>query len=217
MKNIILTILFCNVLIFPQQNSVGLISKTDNVSDGYILLNPISLKTTYLIDNNGEKVHEWKSEHNALISYLLPNGNLVRTIFLNNENFDGVGGSTGGIEILSWNGEIILNYELSTPNKMLHHDIEILPNGNILAICWKKINIGRMLQLGRNPELHFDHDGNILEELWGEEIIEINPTSGEIVWKWNVFEHVVQNFSDNLENFNSVSENYQLIDINKII
>lgn len=215
MKNIIIIILFCNVLIFPQQNSVGLISKTDDVSDGYILLNPISLKKTYLINNNGEKVHEWNSEYNSLISYLLPNGNLVRSIFLNNENFDGVGGSTGGIEILSWNGEVIWNYDLSTPNKMLHHDIEILPNGNILAISWKKIDLERMLNLGRDPELYFNHDGNIQEELWGEEIVEINPSNSEIVWKWNVFEHVVQNFNDTLENFNSVSQNYQLIDINK--
>ena len=49
MKNIIIIILFCNVLIFPQQNSVGLISKTDDVSDGYIL-NLQALKKYWRID-----------------------------------------------------------------------------------------------------------------------------------------------------------------------
>ena len=123
---------------FPQSiKTVGLIYNDINKSyNSYTLLNPLNSKIIYLIDNYGEKVHEWNSSHNGIMSYLLTNGNIVRSIMTNNSNFN-AGGTTGGIEILNWESEVVWEYNLDTPNKILHHDIEILPNGDILSISWK--------------------------------------------------------------------------------
>ena len=143
MKNIILTILFCNVLIFPQQNSVGLISKTDDVSDGYILLNPISLKTTYLIDNEYQVIQSWNHENGpASMPYLIAgeepgweNTFLLYPYRVDNPTMES-GGVGGAVQCLTWGGELVWEFILSNPNFQHHHDIEPLPNGNVLLIAW---------------------------------------------------------------------------------
>ena len=49
--------------------------------------------------------------------------------------------------------------------RALHHDIEPLPNGNILALAWKQKTPEEAAAVGRLPE----------QGLWSEWIVEIEP------------------------------------------
>jgi hypothetical protein len=107
--------------------------------DGYTLFTPECSKNSYLINNNGEIVHEWRSNTmQGLAVYLLENGNLLRTDLPGaHPTFFG-GGVTGRAEILDWNGTLVWYFEYSTDQYCLHHDVEMLPNGNILMIAWER-------------------------------------------------------------------------------
>ena len=48
------------------------------------------------------------------------------------------GGVGGGVSQYSWDGELIWDYQLSNQTYQHHHDVEPLPNGNILVIVWEK-------------------------------------------------------------------------------
>ena len=137
---------------------------------GLTLISPMSDTASYLIDDFGEVKHQWQSSSRPGLSvYLLPNGNLLRTGTDNNGSFD-AGGKGGFIEEQDWDGNVIWDFSYSDESRALHHDIEPLPNGNILALSWE------------------DRDG-----IWSEVIIEIEKdgTNGSnIVWSWDVFDHL---------------------------
>lgn len=68
-------------------------------------------RETYLIDNDGRVVHEWRSTRNVFSAYLLPNGNLVRD---GSENEIAVcfraGGAAGFVEEVTWNGDVVWSF-----------------------------------------------------------------------------------------------------------
>ena len=189
----------------------GLISNTGNSTPGYILFEPTSSTFTYLMDKEGQIVHTWKSEFNSMISYLLPNGNLMRLERSTNTPTFAAGGMAGRISEYDWEGNLLWNYELANEKELLHHDIEILPNGNILAISYEAVTQEEAIVAGRDPK-------NVtVSGLWADKIIEIKPTrpvGGEIVWEWHTWDHLIQDFDETKRNYGSVSENPRKIDIN---
>lgn len=90
------------------------------------------------------------------------------------------------------------------------HDIEPLPNGNILCIVSDTYSNDQIVSKRRNPSLtpgEFDL----------EKIIEIKPlgsADAEIVWEWKFADHLVQDFDPSLENFGIVSDHPELLDLN---
>ena len=109
-------------------------------TSGYYLYAPMTSTTTYLINEEGNTVHTWESEYNPAASvYLLENGNLLRTGSVGREGNDtfNAGGSGGVVEEIGWDGEVVWSFEYSSSEYMLHHDIEQLPNGNILMLAWE--------------------------------------------------------------------------------
>lgn len=212
MKNIkilfLITILLGDSYLFAQQ-TVGLFLNTADSYNGYTLFAPLANKTTYLIDNCGEKIHSWNSYYPPGISvYLLENGILLRTGKTTNTTFFG-GGSGGFIEMIDWNGDIIWDYTISSSTECQHHDIEYLPNGNILAIVWDSKTWEEAAQAGRIIS------GNTL---WSEKVLEIQPDfvngGGSIVWEWKAWDHLVQDVNINLDNYGTISTSPELIDIN---
>lgn len=186
------------------------------VYEGYTLFTPLTSGTTYLIDNNGDVVHEWEGEHYPGNSvYLLEDGRLLRTAdpgLNGNETFN-AGGAGGNVQIFDWEGNILWDFEYSSDEYLLHHDIEYLPNGNILMISWDYKSYDEAVQAGRNPRLLPDG------ELWSEKIIEVKPTGsnkGEIVWAWYLWDHLIQDHDSTKENYGDVSQHPELVDLNFI-
>lgn len=182
--------------------------------EGYTLFTPLTSNMTYLIDNNGDVVHSWESEHYPGNSvYLLENGNLLRTAdpgANGNETFTS-GGAGERVEEFDWESNLVWEFEHSSDQYLIHHDIEMMPNGNILMIAWEYKTADEAITAGRNPDLL--EDG----ELWPDKIIEVKPTGsegGEIVWEWHAWDHLIQDFDPDKENYGDPSEHPELIDIN---
>ncbi|MBC8408701.1 MAG: aryl-sulfate sulfotransferase, partial [Rhodobacteraceae bacterium] len=177
--------------------------------NGYTLFAPMTSNNTYLIDNCGEKIHDWNSAYRpGLSTYLLDDGTLLRTRNTNNSTFN-VGGSGGGIELLDWNGNVVWEYTLSTTTECQHHDVEYLPDGNILAVVWDSKTATEANQAGRVSS------GTTL---WSEKIIEIAPNlaagGGTIVWEWKAWDHLVQDVDNTKDNFGNISSSPELINVN---
>ena len=169
---------------------------------------PIRSTTTYLIDECGEKVHSWNSSYMpGLSAYILDNSLLLRTGKITNPTFN-TGGQGGAIELINWESNIIWDFTLSNSTECLHHDIEYLPNGNILAIVWDSKTDIEATQAGRETS------GSVL---WSEKIIEIQPdtinNTATIVWEWKVWDHLVQNIDSTKDNYGDISSP-ELININ---
>ncbi|MCH2023827.1 MAG: aryl-sulfate sulfotransferase [Saprospiraceae bacterium] len=211
MKSILLLffLLYCNLLL--AQQTIGLFTNTPDSYNGYTLFAPTTNTTTYLIDNCGEKVHSWNSTFRpALSAYILDDGNLLRTGKLNNSTFT-AGGSGGLIEMIDWNGNIIWSYTISSTLECQHHDIDYLPNGNILAIVWDSKTNAEAIQAGRTTSG---------ATVWSEKIVEIAPDyingGGSIVWEWKVWDHLVQDADSTKDNYGNVGNSPELININFI-
>lgn len=208
----LLLVLLCtltSLLGFTQ--TLGLITHTTNSLDnGYVLFAPMTSNTTYLIDKCGRNVKTWNSTYLPGVAvYLLPNGNLLRTGNTNNTTFK-AGGQGGIIEIIDWNNNIIWSYTMSDSLQCSHHDIRAMPNGNILAIVWENKSKTESIAQGRDSS-------KAPNNLWSEKIIEIQPTgstTGNIVWEWHLWDHLVQDFDITKPNFGTVSTNPQLLNIN---
>ena len=189
----------------------GLIMDTDQDTDGYVLFEPSITNATFLINKEGQVVHRWDTQLNSLDSYLLPDGHLFR--LERDEDFPtfAAGGQAGRIREYDWDGNLIWDYKMANEKELLHHDFEIMPNGNILAIAYEVVTADEAVALGRNPE-HLPKAG-----LWLDKIVEIKPirpSGGEIVWTWYMKDHLVQNFDKAKKNFGDPAENPRKIDIN---
>lgn len=196
---------------FSQTPTVGLLSHTTGSSDnGYVLFAPMMNDTTYLIDKCGNEVHRWISNYRPGLSvYLLADGTLLRTGNIQSSNFS-TGGKGGVIERLDWNSNVVWSYTISTTTTLQHHDVCMLPNGNILAIVWVKKNNAAMVAAGANPS-------NIGANVLSEQILELQPVgtnSANIVWTWNWWDHLVQDYDNAKANYGVVDQNPQLYNIN---
>ncbi|MCA0154018.1 aryl-sulfate sulfotransferase [Winogradskyella vincentii] len=196
------------------QNTVGTISITNDVNDGYTLFSVHN--KAYLINNCGEVINEWDSAYRPGSSvYLLPNGNLLRAGRLEDGSSDiGFGGQGGIIELFDWDGNIIWSYTYSTNQYRQHHEAHPLPNGNVLILAATVVSGADAIDLGRDPSLLPDN------ELYNEQLIEVQPilgtTNGNIVWEWNIFDHLIQDFDNTKQNFGNVATSPEKLDINFI-
>ena len=199
--------------VFPK---TGVILTTDEVSPGYILLSPISTKKVFLINNKGQIVHQWKTDRQpGQSAYLLEDGSLLRAGKVEDTfQFPATAGSGGRIQKYDWDGNLVWDFVSSNLYRMSHHDIEPLPNGNVLCIVWESFLSHVAFEQGRDPETLVD------EVLWYEAIFELKPKGpreAEIVWKWSLRDHIVQNHDRSKPGFGDPSEHPELVDINYIL
>jgi len=195
---------------------VKIIGEYWNVGDsfnGYTIFSPMMSTSTFLINNSGEIVHTWESHYRPRISvYLLENGNILRTgDLIPNPVFAMAGGNGGNVEIIDWNGTVLWDFEYSTNLYCLHHDVEMLPNGNILMIAWEYKTASEAIDAGRNP------NSVPMGQLWPDHIIEVKPTgqtSGDIVWEWHIWDHLIQDYDPGKNNYGVVEDHPELMDIN---
>ncbi|APZ95052.1 aryl-sulfate sulfotransferase [Fuerstiella marisgermanici] len=194
----------------------GVFHTSDEVSPGHVLIAPLSSGFTYLLDNDGKIVHQWEANcRPGQSAYLLEDGSLLRAGKVDNfGQFPATTGSGGRIQKYDWDGHLTWDFVSSSAYRMSHHDIEPMPNGNVLCIVWESYLREVAEQAGRNP------DRLVGDVLWFEAIFELKPKGldeAEIVWKWSLRDHVVQNFDETKDNFGQPSEHPELADINYML
>jgi hypothetical protein len=193
------------------QNTIGTLKNDPGSFNGYTLLYPANSNNTYLINNCGELVHQWTSTFTpAASAYLLDNGNLLRTGKIANADitFGGVGGK---IELFDWDNNLLWEYTYSSSTVSQHHDIFPLPNGNILMLAVSTMTEAEAIQAGRDPLMLSQG------KLFNEQILELEPVGtnqANVVWEWNIKDHLIQDIDASKDNFGVVAENPQLLDIN---
>jgi len=179
--------------------------------DGWTLYSPFSSGQTHLLDINGQIVHTWLSGYTPGASvYLVDDGALLHTSKDTSVGTFGAGGRGGRIERIAWDGTVEWSYVLAGTDHVQHHDIALLPSGNILAIVWERHSAAEAIAMGRDPS-------RVGDEVWSEAIYEIEPdgpTGGNVVWEWRVWDHLVQDFDPNLPNYGDPADHPERIDIN---
>lgn len=192
------------------QQTVGLFLNDSLAFNGYTLFSSLGSDTTYLIDNCGKEVHRWNSLYRPAMSvYLLEDGRLLRTCKLPSTLYP-VAGRGGRIEMLDWNSNVLWSAELHDNLWHPHHDIEYLPNGNILVLAWEYKDSLQSIAMGRDI-------AKLDQYLLPEMILEIEPLgtdSFSIVWEWHTWDHLVQDFDSTKANYGVISEHPELIDLN---
>lgn len=181
--------------------TVGLIVHHPKAAEGYLLFTPRSHSNIYLIDSFGRSVHTWEPKDSRYFHHakLLETGNLMVLIY----------GDTSSIVELDSTGHIV--WEYNYPG--MHHDFLLLPNGNILLLLRATKTRQEAIAAGANPK-------NIPP--WGLEydyLLEIKPTGpdeAKVVWKWSAWDHLIQDYYPDKENYGAVAEHPGRIDINFI-
>jgi len=214
MIRILLVTLTSLLSTFAFSQTVGLLSFDEGAHEGYNLFFPHNQGNVYLIDNCGQIVRIWEDEvykpGNSV--YLTEDGLLYACKGLGAASNEWIHAGGGGekIEIRDMDNQILWDWAFNDSLHRLHHDIAVMPNGNVLAIAWERKLFDECTQAGR-PE-----DALPENELWPEMVIEVKPIypdSAEIVWEWHAWDHMVQDISEELDNYGDVTDP-RLININ---
>ena len=159
-----------------------------------VLFAPLGGETAYLIDLDGNVVHQWDiSGQPGNSVYLVEDGHLLATYTVRGA-FQ-AGGVGGGLELLTWDGAKAWSFELATDHAHLHHDVEMLPNGNVLMISWEAKTRQEALAAGLSAT-QVPESGRV----WSEMILEYSPTFDRVVWEWHAWDHVLPVGADPAEN-----------------
>ena len=198
------------------QNTVGTIEyEPDLAQDGYNMVIPLFGNGATLVDMCGEVVHSWTSEdsvRNSTWSYLQDNGDIVMTLREANVANDVIwtGGGGGIIERRTWDNDLVWSYTLNDSLYRLHHDIQVMDNGNVLALVWELKDSLEYVAAGGDMSL-------IDDVLWSEVIFELEPNGSggaDVVWEWHAWDHLVQDFDENKPNYGVIADNPQKINLN---
>lgn len=190
----------------------GLVTNSSAAFQGYTLYTPLNSMTTYLVDMEGREVHTWPSKYLPGQSvYLLDDGSLLRTERApRNRHFHG-GGIGGRVQRIAADGQVLWDFDYADEHHCSHHDIEPMPNGNVLLIAWEKKTRAEAEAAGRDPKRIPD------DEFWPDYVIEVAPegdSGGRIVWEWHTWDHLVQQLDQAKANYGVVAEHPERIDLN---
>ena len=173
-------------------------------------------KDAYIINSDGDILHQW--DNSSITSpetapgYLTPDGLFLRGI----ESPLAAGGDFsvgrwGTVQLVDYSGNVVWEYNSCTDNiECFHHDIELLPNGNILATAFHRYDETSAAQdFGWNVT----GQGKLLIDV----IYEIEPNlingTSQIVWEWKWIDHVIQDGDPTLPNYGIIANNPEKIDL----
>jgi hypothetical protein len=195
---------------YPTGGWIGLLYNSPKAYDGYTLMAPKHMGTTYLLDNEGRVIHTWQSDYApGQTVYLLENGNFLRSCNLPGGGLTG-GGEGGRIEEYDWDGNLVWEYTYKSDTYQLHHDLIALPNGNILGIACEVKSKDQAIAAGFDPVKLRD------PEYVPDYLVEIKPVGtngGEIVWEWHVWDHLIQDNDSTKPNYGVVAQHPELINV----
>ncbi|HQX29993.1 MAG: aryl-sulfate sulfotransferase [Flavobacteriales bacterium] len=177
--------------------------------DGYALYNNQNASTAYLIDASGAIAHSWSLPSNANYAMAIkPNGNLVRgAVNVGNQlNGAAVGGK---VQEFTPAGALVWEFVYSTSSYVSHHDICLMPNGNVLLTAWFVQTNAQLQALG--------YTGTSAK--WPTRIIEVqqNGSGGEVVWEWNMLDRFIQYVDASKPNYMPIAEHPERMNINVAI
>jgi len=194
------------------QGERGVRVNTSGATPGYTLVMPLNSTKIHLVDLDGKIAHTWET---GLAPggwcYLLDDGTLLHA-GRNDVDPKFKGGGIGGvIRRLAPDGSVLWRYDFANEAHCQHHDLEPLPNGNVLFIAWERKSRDEAIARGRHP------DGVGAAGLWPDAVYEVRPTppeGGEIVWEWHAWDHLIQDVDPAKPNYGKLADHPGRIDVN---
>lgn len=163
----------------------GLTVNESKATAGFTLYSPLWGKVTYLLNMEGEVVHQWDLPNMpGGYARLLPNGNLFYATYTEGgPPFKG--GAKGGLmREVDWDGNVVMEFQ----DDWQHHDCRRLANGNILYAGWEMMpdNAAKRVQ-GGLP------DTELPEGIVSDFVREVTP-AGDVVWEWHAYDMEIENY-----------------------
>jgi len=216
---LLLVVSLCFLTIgFAQQsntsNTVGLLYiEHEKVSKGVVLYAPLHSKNVFLVDNCGSLVNHWEfdSHSNYSSASLLEDGSIIKLVL---SDKDGAGVRKDAcFEHRSWDNTLLWKFCGEDRYAALHSDFNVLPNGNVLSLLKDRHSILEAINAGLKPEnIH----GNSFNSESVVEIKRTGITTGEVVWEWHLWDHLVQDYDSLKNNYKKIIEQPRRLDINVI-
>jgi len=215
MRLVILSFFICVYSFGLAQNrTVGLLTYDETSAyEGLNLFYPHNQTSVFLLNNCGEVVNEWEGRAGHVpgnSAYLTEEGHLIRCSRFFDRTIDSIWAGGGGaiVDALTWEGDSLWSFEQNNANARIHHDVEIMPNGNVLMISWELRTMEESIAVGRSPnKLN-------LGKLWPDYVLEYSPELDSVVWEWHAWDHLVQFIDPSKPNFGLVADFPERIDIN---
>ncbi len=174
---------------------------------GLRLFSPTQGGFTQIVDGQGTIVRQW-SGTGTLVVHMEEDGGIIRGMVEPNSGFPGTTGRLQRRDVLD---NVTWDMVVSNPDRLMHHDIFTLPNGNVLVMVVDWLARADAIAAGRDPT-KLTAPGWLPESIL--EIEQTGPTTGQVVWEWHVMDHLVQDFDPLLPNFGNVADHPELVDIN---
>lgn len=200
-----------------QESELGVLVNLEQALDGYTFIAPRDDGQAYVVDNAGGVIKEWDFGALTREIHFLESGNVVVVKGSNVEldkTYIGLGyPSDGAVAEYTWDGDLVWEYPFLDPTWRHHHGIDILPNGNFVAIVWDYYLLDEAIAMGLDPAIAaeiFPDD----EAIFPDTIVEIDPASGDAVWEWRSWDHLVQNLDPDLPDYAEPSARPERLDIN---
>lgn len=177
--------------------------------DGYALYNAGNQNTTYLIDKNGDIAHTWSLDVPCNYAVLLmDSGNIMRG-GVNSPNAINGAAVGGMVQEIDPQGNVIWEFVYSNADHVSHHDITLMPDGNVLMTAWEVKNQAELQAMGYTGTSSVRYPTHFIE------VSQIGDTNqGEIVWEWHIWDHLVQDVDPNKPNYGQIADHPELMDIN---
>ncbi len=176
---------------------------------GYVtMIAPGGATSITLLDTNSRVVKTISGLTGATgySSHMVPGGDIWRTVTTQNSTFRG-GGIHGRIQKIDYNGKLLFDYTISNNTQCAHHDICPMPNGNVLVIVYELKTAAEVAALGGPNQARYS-----------EKLVELKPTglnTADIVWQWDLWDHLCQNTNPSLPNYvSSFLDNPHMLNIN---
>ncbi len=176
--------------------------------EGRTLISPLNSSDTFLMDMDENVLATWHGAANpASFAVMFADRSILRPCKDVGGQFQG-GGVGGRIQKIDAGDTVVWDYYFSNAEHQQHHDIEPLPNGNVLLIAWETKTQQEALDAGRV---------SISGAMWPTLIVEVEPvgaTGGNVVWEWHLWDHLVQDVDALKDNYGVVADHPELFDVN---
>jgi hypothetical protein len=177
--------------------------------NGTVLISPRTSNESFLLDKDFNVLKTWTgSSLPATFAYLLSDNSVLRPTDDPAATW-GAGGAGGRLQRINTNNIIVWDYIFSDDTVLQHHDIEPMPNGNVLVIAWERMLEAEAIAAGRQSMP--------IGEIWPTMIAELEPvgaTGANIVWEWHLKDHFIQDADPTKDNYGVIADHPELVDIN---
>jgi hypothetical protein len=168
-----MSILFCTFVVVScakQDPGTTISNATNKATNGYILYSFMGARTTQLIDTAGNVVKSWTSDYGSFGGcYLSGNKTLLRsglTPAAKNGPFANGGATSGIIQELDDNSNVIWSMERDDDSLTFNHDFKEIDANTIIALAW-----GLETYNGKT--------------YWDDKVVIIDKPTNTITWEWS--------------------------------